>query len=161
MVRMTYLLANRLEGSGFVKGASEVRMHTGDCRSRPLSSTCRLSFTVKTHKPDGEICVRMIHTSVGHLLKALGCVVNRILDPIIREQRHIAWSSEDVQNLVRETCISSSTILLKFDVEEFYMSGMHSDLASTASSVVEPKPLSEWLGDCIAVCGSHGREDDL
>jgi hypothetical protein len=113
-----------------------------------LSPLCKLSCTIKTHKPPGSITARLIHSSVNLSLGALGEVVNRLIDPIIRQHDHICWSSEDVQRHLLNATVSSSSILMKFDVKEFYMSGEHEQHAHSVSSQFE-KPLTKWVDDCV------------
>ncbi len=79
------------------------------------------------------------------MFSALGEVVCRMISPALREHEHICWSNEDVLRLARNVRVTSRSILLKYDVKEFYLSGGHEQLNQNACNVVQGH-WSKWLG---------------
>jgi hypothetical protein len=148
MIRASHSLASRLHVLGFVRWAAEVHRWANQCSSVLSSGLCRWSCTIKTHKPDGKVTARSLHSSVGHCFNALGEVVNRLLSPALKSYPHICWSSEDVLRLVRAAKVGRRSVFMKFDVKEFFLSGDHSELARRSASLVD-KPVSVWLESCL------------
>jgi len=109
IIRGCFGFVKKLEALGYIRWSREVKVYANECLPNVASSFCKLSCAIKTHKPAGETAARAIHTSSNHSLNALGEVVNRLLTPVIRKFVHVAWSSEDVQSILKETMVSSRT----------------------------------------------------
>jgi hypothetical protein len=124
MLLASHGLARDLHKLGYKYWASEVHRWANSCSAR-RSALCGWSCTVKTHKADGLVTARSIHSSCGHLWNALGAVVNSVLSAPLRSLQHLCWSSDDVQRLLLHTPVGSRSIFLKYDVKEFYLSGSH------------------------------------
>jgi hypothetical protein len=95
------------------------------------SIVCRLQCTVKTHKP--VVSLRMVHSSTLSIFNAIGGVINRMLDPLLRSCDFLALGSDDAAQKIRGTVVNPRSILLKFDVKDFYLAGDHALIASTVS----------------------------
>lgn len=122
-------LAQRLRELGFDRWAYEATRWLqlrGKLRENFLR---RWSCIVNTHKKTGYAVARSAHSSVNHMNNAISAVLVRLLDPELRRLPHIACCSEDVQRHVLAATVSPRTVLLKFDVKEFYLSGDHNKLA--------------------------------
>lgn len=141
-------LAARLKGLGFEKWSSEVYHWTSLCNA-PSTLLCRWNCTVKSHKPYGAVVARSLHSSVNHLHNSLSEVLNRILNPILQNYRHVCVNTDAVQDILLCSPVPHSAVLLKFDVKEFFLSGEHLDIATAVASLVEGRQLSSWVMDAI------------
>jgi len=112
-----------MQKAGYVK-------ESHDCRACLLEGrpTYLLSVNVKTHKPQGQVAVRMIHSSAGHSAKALSVFIDRLLQPLVREIPHLAADSGEVLEVVKQTSFGPLVCFAKVDIKDFYMSGDHSFL---------------------------------
>ena len=149
-----FRFANLLKKHGFKKWGLEVSGYASECCCLPSRSLCKLGFTIKTHKPLGKVVPRMIHSSVAHSFNALGEVINRMFNHILKLKPCICFSSEDVQRAISKSKITKNSILLKYDVEEFYLSGAHSDLANAVAFHMED-PLKQLVHDMVVFVLSY------
>jgi hypothetical protein len=151
MVAIARKLASRLRGLG-LPWAGEVHQHINECSSSNSttyrSALCRWSCTVKTHKEPTKVVLRSIHSSVGCLWNGLSVVINKLLTPELKKLKHLCWSTQCVQRLILDARITSQSILLKYDVKEFYLSGEHMLLAERAATFLSGDKAA-WLKDCI------------
>jgi hypothetical protein len=141
-------LCRGLKELGYVKWANEVDAYVSKLKSAK-ALMCEWSCTIKTHKGDRAVVARSLHNSRGHLHCALSEVLNRLIGPELKKREHIAWNSEQVQRACAATKgISSRSVLLKYDVKEFFLSGQHMTLAKLVASAFNDKQLSSWILDC-------------
>jgi hypothetical protein len=150
MIKASHMLAEQLKHISLPKWASEVHAYANLCNQNEQSALCNWGCTVKTHKAEGCVSIRPIHAATGHCFNALSEIVNRLLTPMLKNLSHIAWSSEDVQKHVAEAKVSTSSILMKFDVKELYLAGEHEQLSSRASRLLEGST-AKWARDCLDV----------
>jgi hypothetical protein len=127
-------LASMLRNLGYLSWSRECFSWLAKSES-PRSLLCKWNCTVKTHKPDGEVVARSLHSSVGHMFSALSEVLNRLIGPVLRKYQHLCSNSEEAQSIFAATAVCASTVLLKFDIKEFYLSGSHNDLAAAVCSL--------------------------
>ena len=88
---------------------SQIRSSVASVKESSLLDS--LLATIKTHKE--PISVRLIHSSTGNCLNALGEAVNRILAPKVASVWHVCASSEDVVAKIRGIETSARTLLIK------------------------------------------------
>ncbi len=148
IIKAIRVLAGGLHRLGFPVWAGEVHKWNNACEARLSSSLCGWSCTIKTHKGEGAVTARSIHSSTGHVFNALGEIANRLLSPILRELPHLCWCSEDVVRLIRSAKVGPRSILLKYDIKEYYLSGAHDELARRSSGLLSG-PISGWLRGCL------------
>ena len=110
-----------------------------------------LQFTVKTHKPAGEVVPRALH---AYNL----CPMNRgmrLMSKWLREglcrYPHILKDSGDLLSKVSRMVFPKSCRFLKFDIADFYMTGSHDMLVRTSSLVCDSSVRSLYctLGSAI------------
>lgn len=112
----------------------------GDCDS--LSSAlchgirhCRWSLTsvvgctIKTHKPPGDVSLRIIHRSSSHPFKPGMRFVAHKIRGILEKHQHLLRDSDHLLSQIRGRRFSSACKIVKFDLKDFYMSGNHDELA--------------------------------
>ena len=74
--------------------------------------------------------------------------MNRLLEPKLRAHPHVCWSSEEVQIGLKNAAIGPSTVWLKYDIKEFFLSGDHETLASLTAKGFTGE-LRNWVEDCV------------
>ena len=141
-------LAKGLANLGYEKWSYEILRHVSESDDVSRHGLCRLSCTVKTHKPVGELSVRMIHGSSNHVLGSLGTALNRLVGEKLKAYKFLCSSSEELLAGLMMIPVSRSSLFLKLDVKEFYLSGAHDFLATQVSSLFKG-PLAEWVSDAV------------
>ena len=155
VVRQKHMLARALDLAGRLKSlgkeawAREVVFCVGRCASDESSAYCDLRTTIKTHKPLGQLAARPIHAARSHMLNALGAVINRLLGPKLASLNHVVTSSEGCQQALLAIKCSRHSLLMKFDVKDFYLSGSHDDLALLISDLFVDEDWRRWVSDCL------------
>lgn len=94
----------------------------------PNAWAARLDLTVKTHKNQGEVVARALHTSNISPLKPALRYVSRCLRDFVTSQAHILRDSSQLAKLLAGVTVESDQSMLKIDIEDFFMSGRHSKL---------------------------------
>jgi hypothetical protein len=148
-VSRSYRLATRLDQLGHTTWARQVRNYVCSKAKDVKSILCRWSCTVKTHKGDGQVVMRSIHSSTNHLHNAISEVINRMLEPILRRHRLLCWSTEDVQKKLSTAKVSPRSLFMKFDVKEFFLSGEHEAISTAVASHFEGREKS-WIRDATS-----------
>ena len=94
----------------------------------------RLSVTVKTTKPQGEVSVRNLHCSSGYAFKGLGVWLQRQLMRKLSELQHLAQSAVEVSRRVKQLGVRLDTNhrLVRIDIREFFVCGGLRELAEEA-----------------------------
>ena len=83
-------------------------------------------YTMKTHKPQGEVGLRLIHSSSRSSMKGPGKVLNDLLNPAIKVLPTILESSKTlVEELKELTSITGDDIMMRVDIKDFYLEGDH------------------------------------
>lgn len=142
VVQRSHRLATRLADLGHIDWARQIRNYVSSRAKDSSSSICRWSCTVKTHKEDGHVVMRSIHSSTNHIHNAISAVINRMLEPVLRRHRLLFWSTEDVQKKLSTAKINPRSIFMKFDVKEFFLSGQHDDISEAVASHFEGRERS-------------------
>ena len=98
----------------------------------------RMGVTVKTHKPQGSVKLRLLHCATRHPMAAGQRFIMSKLDSHLRSLPHLLRSADQLVHLINTTKVSASTVFYKIDVADIYMSGAHDSLARQAASVCDP-----------------------
>jgi hypothetical protein len=118
-----------LDELGHTRWAAECRRLCGS--SAPHSMLSKVSVTIKTHKPPGKVRARMIHASPSGIVRALARVAHIWLSEKLQAVRHLCKDSREIIALLDSTVIANpEAVLLKLDVDQFYLSGGHMELIS-------------------------------
>ena len=91
--------------------------------------------SVKTHKKAGEVRARLLHSSTSHMCRGISSAAAAILNPFLKEVSHVCVDTADFLSKLRSRRYPPKSILIKADVKDFYMSGQHEALLSSAMSV--------------------------
>ena len=111
---------------------------------------CQLNNTVKTHKPAGRLSVRLLDNFAGSALLGLSGVVDRLLVEAAQNRfPHLATSSDDVQDFLRDKVFPHTIQLYKADIAEFFLSGEHDFLIRHACSLFLDKALRSWIDHAL------------
>ena len=115
----------------------------------------RLMITVKSHKPPGSVSVRPIHSSVGTPLSPAMKWISAMLRPYLRSRKHLAMDSFEVVSWLKSRTFSKDIKIVRFDIEEFFLSGNHSLLVSLCAEVVEEEYKDAFIKICSFVLRSQ------
>ena len=102
-------------------------------RSGNLISALRT--TVKTHKPIATL--RAIHASAASPLESAAKLLVDLLRPGLQKITHILKSSKQLVEQLATRKFSRDCKFVKIDVDEFFMSGTHSEFIRASVSLVE------------------------
>jgi hypothetical protein len=125
--------------------AREIRSTAATCTEHHLR--CPLLCTVKTHKT--PLAARLIHSSTHSAFNAVGGVINHVLEPILRRKTHVCSSSEEVAARIVGTPVGPRSIMLKYDVKDFYLAGEHSFIAEEVSRTVEERSMRRFVREAL------------
>jgi hypothetical protein len=89
---------------------------------------CPLNFTIKTHKPPGNVSLRVAHNGSRSPLGGLLHVVRLLLFRRVRQLKHIAHSTTEVTNQLAGLTVSPTDRLITGDVGDFFMVETHARL---------------------------------
>jgi hypothetical protein len=98
---------------------------------------CKLQITVKTHK--SPVKVRLVHSSTNSCFNGLGGALNQLISPLLSRVEHLCLSSEDVVKKLAGIVVGRRAMLLKLDIKDFYLTGVHSEIAQGIASAFEDR----------------------
>ena len=93
-------------------------------------------YTVKSHKPPGEVEWRPLHSRMRTPLAGGMRFITFLLRPILLTLPHLLFNSFQVVQRLRTRSISSSARLIKIDIRDFFMEGEHAQFLEACSSAV-------------------------
>ena len=126
-----------------------IRNGRGDIR-RCIST---LRATVKTHKGPGDVKLRAIHASSGTPFRPAMRWLASIAANVLRDQPHLIKNSEEAVHFINTLHVPPSAVMLKIDVEDFFMSGEHGELCRVCSEHI-PADIQSPFSPCwISYCG--------
>ncbi len=130
----------QLRGLGFKSWAREV---SEVFYSVAKDLTSPILCTIKTHKPPGDLSVRVIHSSCKSSLAAVSRIVHVWLTEVIRSDHHITnclcVDSAEVVKRLGEWQFVGDVVFCKLDIKDFYMSGEHDVLIGAVVPMVLPE----------------------
>ena len=87
----------------------------------------KLSLTVKTHKPPGDISFRNLHVGGPQPFGGLSAWLNNQLDGVLHRLPHLLMSSKDLFQRIKDLQFNHPVSLARIDLKEFFMSGKDTD----------------------------------
>ena len=109
-------------------------------KSTKLTGAClisRLNFTVKSHKPQGQVSVRNLHCSGKYSFKGVGLWLQKRLASKLDNIPYLIKNPIQVGLLLRDISLSSGVSVYKFDIKEFFISGPLGELQHDAMAIFE------------------------
>lgn len=82
-------------------------------------------------------------------------LVSKILQQPMKANNHLIKDSRIMINMRLTTQSPHDVCCMKFDISEFFMSGVHSELAEHASSIVDPSIRSDFMHLIEVIIGSQ------
>ena len=104
-----------------------------------------LKYTVKTHKPPGEVGFRALHSSVNTPVLGAMKFIASLLKPQLTALPHLLKRSADVVKQLQHCRVSPSAYLITIDIKDFFMDGNHAQITSACQELVEPSWRSSFL----------------
>lgn len=146
-------LCTRMRDFGWKVWARECSRQLHNPHGRPAS---RFSHTVKTHKGPGKISCRLLHASVQHALLGFSAIIDRVLTKELRKYSgFLAFSTADALRILSEVRVSESSVLIKVDIKDFYMSGRHDALCAAAWNWIHKEEERELLRSICSFVLEH------
>ena len=105
-------------------------------RRRGARITSSLGVTIKSHKPQGQVKCRNLHRSRDFAFEGLTAWIDYVLKPILLSMPHMLANSEAFVKAVGGVKLSGNSVLVRIDVEEFFMSGSVEQLLNSTSNLV-------------------------
>ena len=113
--------------------------------SKAASGFACLKYTVKTHKPPGEVGFRALHSSVNTPLLGAMKLIASLLKPQLTSLSHLLKRSADVVKQLQHCGVSPSAYLITIDIKDFFMDGNHAQITNACQELVEPSWRSSFL----------------
>ena len=110
---------------------------------KPSKLKSQILSTIKTHKPPGEVAVRVLHSSVGNPFRAFNFVVGQVIRWRLNRLAHLCTSTDQALNIIKNTVIRTTDRFVRMDIKDFYMMGKHGLLANLASKAWPAKMRAE------------------
>ena len=98
--------------------------------------TCTLGITVKSHKPAGLVKCRNLHKSRSYCFEGLSAWAEHELKLQLKPYKHILRNSAEFVRSVAGSGIPDGALLMRVDIEDFFMSGTVEDLVSTTTPLI-------------------------
>ena len=106
-------IADTIEDPHIVRSLLSSIRHTN---TRFVSS---ILCTVKMHKPDGEVGLRILHSSVKHMFVPGMKLISHFLKPAIKTVPCLVRDSDDLIRRMKEIKVPCSAFMMKYDIEDF------------------------------------------
>jgi hypothetical protein len=119
------------------------------------SITCKVNHTVKTHKPVGKVACRVLHSSCGNALSGMSAVADRFFGSTLKNVSFICKSTDEVQKRIVQTPISPSAVIGKLDIEDFFMTGDHTQIYENCTSHISDKKEKHFWSDFLSFMLFH------
>ena len=113
--------------------------------------TVKLSYTCKTHKPDGEVVLRPIHAYTSSPMAPGMRWLASSLDSKLRKLPHLLKDADDLQRRLKHFKIPHGCRFLKLDVKDFYLTGNHGEIVSKSASIFDASERANYqvMADAI------------
>ena len=116
---------------------------------------CMLAVTCKTHKPAGEVSFRNLHAGATNAFMGLSAWVAHVCEDYLRSCTYILQSTEEFVQRLDAIRIDPGDILVRIDVEHFYMSGTHDELVSAILMAFQRPLLRQRLKEAVYFLLAH------
>ena len=107
-----------------------------------------LQVTIKTHKDPGEVKPRQLHTTPYHPMRPAMRFISWQLNKLLKQQHHIIRDSADFAKKISSITVPSDALIVRFDVRDFYMTGMHEHLIAGCKANIDPE-IADEVGDLL------------
>jgi hypothetical protein len=109
------------------------------------------NLLVKTHKDDGDVVCRQIHTCHQSPLRPGMRWISETLRPGLLQLPFLVKNTRDLLDQVELARIDISDKFVKLDIKDYFMSGVHSDIVKASSELVglETRPAFSMMLQCI------------
>ena len=144
--KVFYSLAAKLVELGDRGWATESRRTLSDKKRRFRTN---LSWTIKTHKPPGQLSVRTIHSGSGHSLSSLSGYVDQYYARLCKNIPHLCGSTKDVLDLMRGLRVPRGAVFVKIDIQDFYMRGAHDKIIKFCTSKIKCPKEKSFMEDLL------------
>jgi hypothetical protein len=93
----------------------------------------KASLTMKSHKPDGQVDIRIIHSGIGNPFSAFSGMTGAYLRKRAIAMKHfLCGSTDDAISIIKRSRVSARATLAKIDIKDFYLQGDHVQISDTA-----------------------------
>ena len=100
-------------------------------------SCSRLEITVTTHKPAGQVCLRIIHSCTNHIFADISTLYSYTIREHIRVNYPWVYdNTDDILQALRDVHTNGSAILPKCDLNDFDLNGDHDTMCTRVSQPV-------------------------
>ena len=103
---------------------------------RRKGAISKMKAIVKSNKPAGEVALRPIHATPGSPLNPGMKWLASMLRPKLEELPHLLKNTEALIKHLESTVIPSTAVLIKVDVKDFFVSGVHKDFVQESVKAV-------------------------
>lgn len=93
------------------------------CRGGNLVSS--VLYTVKTHKPVGQVSARLIHSSSLHPFSGLSSIFKKMFAEQLGPLPHLVRNTDDLVRKVTSKRYGNHFGFIKLDIKDFYLNGEH------------------------------------
>lgn len=100
--------------------------------SDPARIFSRLQYTIKAHKPPGQIAPRVIHSCAGHPFRALAHVLAIEIEKDIARAPHLSSSSRAFCQRIARMRVAPNDRLCRIDLDHFFMDAPQQMLVDNA-----------------------------
>ncbi len=119
-------------------------------RAHGRNVAAKLEVTVKTHKPPGCVKPRNIHSCSRSPFIPMGRWLNYVFrENVLSRYPHICKDSDDFLKRIEHVNVDATDLLIRIDVEEFFMSGEHPILAEEAVSMIKKETCNVKLSKLV------------
>ena len=92
--------------------------------------------TCKTHKDDGAIAFRPVHTSAGHSFLGLMSWVSLVVSDALGRYSHLLSSSDDFLTKISQVEVDADDVFFHADLRDFFMTGTCEFLVREVSLII-------------------------
>ena len=103
-----------------------------------------LSVTCKTHKPNGKVELRPIHSSCSHPCQPGMRWMNHLLKAKLDELPHLLQNAESLMAQLRSVSFPLGIRCLKLDIKDFYLTGSHNVLIERSASLLDAEDRDDY-----------------
>ena len=123
------------------------------CLASETSIKCGLQVTIKTHKV--PVTVRLVHNSSMNVFNTLSGALNALIQPRVDVLLHVCGSSDQVADRLKGVTTGPRTILLKFDIKDFYLAGEHGFIVNGVSNDFEDLSVRRFVRESLETVLMH------
>ena len=104
----------------------------------------KLSYNVKSHKLNGQVELRPIHSFLNSPMAPGMRFLASKLDEKLAKIPHLLRDANDLQKRLRSFKVPQGSRCIKLDVKDFFLTGSHEHLVSRSSSILDPSDREDY-----------------